>query len=244
MSRIEIIPAIDLIGGHCVRLTKGEYNSEKRYDSSPVEMALAYAECGIKRIHIVDLDGAKLGRPSNLSVLEEIKRKVNIEIEWGGGISSQQTLVEVFESGADYAIIGSVAALKPELMELWLDSELGDKIILGADIKNGKIAVKGWTETAAYDIQELVQRFDSKGLKNVICTDVSKDGMLEGPSFELYKELQQEFPHICFTVSGGVSSMDDIKKLDQMGLRKAIVGKAIYENIISLQDIKLWSLNV
>lgn len=239
---IKIIPAIDIVSGHCVRLTKGDYGTVKQYDVDPVDMAMRYADCGVSRIHLVDLDGAKESRPMNLKTLEKVAGKAGIEIEWGGGISSADALRDVFNAGATQAIIGSVAALKPELFEEWLDRFSGDRMVLGADVKDGKIAVKGWLEDTALTIDALVERFLPKGLKEVICTDISKDGMLQGPSDQLYVRLQESFEDVSFTVSGGISSMDDIIRLDSLGLRKVIVGKAIYENRITLEDITKWSL--
>jgi len=240
---IEIIPAIDLIGGRCVRLTKGDYALRKTYDASPLDMAMRYEDCGVRRVHMVDLDGAKASKPMNLAVLEEIKSRTGIEVEWGGGIKDREALGSVLDAGADYAIIGSVAALKPELFEEWLRSGLGGRMILGADVKDGRIAVKGWLETTSDGVADLVERFRPAGLKNVIVTDISRDGMLQGPSTQLYVDLQEKFEDICFTVSGGISSMDDIRELDALGLRKVIAGKAIYENRITLEDIRLWSQN-
>lgn len=239
---IKIIPAIDIVSGHCVRLTKGDYGTVKQYDVDPVDMAMRYADCGVSRIHLVDLDGAKESKPMNLRTLEKVAGKAGIEIEWGGGISSADALRDVFNAGATQAIIGSVAALKPELFEEWLDRFSGDRMVLGADVKDGKIAVKGWLEDTALTIDALVERFLPKGLKEVICTDISKDGMLQGPSDQLYVRLQESFEDVSFTVSGGISSMDDIIRLDSLGLRKVIVGKAIYENRITLEDITKWSL--
>ena len=240
---IQIIPAIDIISGRCVRLTKGDYAQTKVYDASPVDMACRYADCGVKRIHMVDLDGAKASSPANLATLEKVAYKVNCEIEWGGGIKDSQALQDVLNAGATHAIIGSVAALKPELFEQWLIEKGGSHMILGADIKDGAIAVKGWVESVPVTIEELVKRFRAHGLQEVICTDISKDGMLQGPATELYTKLQSQFADTSFTVSGGISSMDDIKRLNDLALRKVIVGKAIYENRITLEEIEAWSLN-
>jgi len=240
---IEIIPAIDIIEGRCVRLSRGDYDCRKVYDASPVDMAASYADCGVKRIHLVDLDGAKASSPANLATLEKIASRVDVELEWGGGIKSSQALGSVFDAGATCAIVGSVAALHPELFEQWLATFGGEKMILGADVKDGKIAVKGWLETAAMGISDLVGQMLPSGLQQVICTDVSKDGMLCGPAFDLYASLRNEFPTVCFTVSGGISSMADIERLNEQGESKVIVGKAIYENRISLEDIRRWFQN-
>lgn len=239
---IEIIPAIDIIDGKCVRLTKGDYGQKKVYDASPVDMAKSYADCGVKRVHLVDLDGAKAGKPVNLATLEKIAGQVGMEIEWGGGISSSAALSDIFSAGATHAIVGSIAATKPEVFTDWIRA-YGERIILGADIKDGNIAIRGWLETASLKIEDLLKRYEVYGLKETIVTDISRDGMLQGPSFDLYSRLQGEFPHISFTVSGGISSMDDIRELDRRSLRKVIVGKAIYENRISLKDIESWLQN-
>ena len=238
---IAIIPAIDLIGGRCVRLTKGDYAQTKVYDERPLDMALRYADCGVKRIHIVDLDGAKVSEPRNLKVLEELAGRVSLEIEWGGGISSSEALSSVLDAGATCAIIGSVAALKPTLFQEWLRQYGASRMILGADVKDGFIAVKGWQEGTSLSIEALVDQFLPDGLSQVVCTDISKDGMLQGPSTKLYVDLQARYPSVDFTVSGGISSMDDIRALDALGLRKVIAGKAIYENKISLEEIRRWS---
>jgi phosphoribosylformimino-5-aminoimidazole carboxamide ribotide isomerase len=239
---IEIIPAIDLIDGRCVRLTRGDYGQKKVYDGAPVEMAQRYADAGVTRIHLVDLDGAKAGAPCNLRTLEAVAAAVPCELEWGGGISSPEALESVFNAGATHAIIGSIAALQPERFEEWL-SRFGARLILGADVRDGLVAVKGWTSLSQLSVEDLVQRFLPLGLKECIVTDISRDGMLGGPSSALYQRLQEAFPALSFTVSGGISSMDDIRALDAMGLKKVIVGKAIYEERITLKDIALWSQN-
>ena len=239
---IHIIPAIDLIDGRCVRLTQGDYYQKKVYDGSPADVARSYADCGVQRIHLVDLDGAKAGSPQNLKVLEGIASTVSCELEWGGGIGSSEALQAVFDAGATHAIAGSVAALRPEVFESWL-SRYGARMVLGADVRGGRIAVKGWLEEAPLTIEELVQRFLPMGLRECIVTDITRDGMLQGPSSALYRRLQSAFPQLSFTVSGGISSMEDIRQLDEMGLGKVIVGKAIYEERITLKDIALWLQN-
>ena len=235
---IQIIPAIDLIEGRCVRLTRGDYGQKKVYDGAPADLARRYADTGIRRIHLVDLDGAKAGEPRNLKVLEAIASAVDCELEWGGGIAHTEALKSVFQAGATHAIAGSVAALKPELFEEWLGL-FGKAMILGADVRDGRIAVKGWLEQVPVTIDDLVKRFLHLGLKECIVTDISRDGMLEGPSTALYQRLQSAFPELSFTVSGGISSMDDICALDALGLKKVIVGKALYEGRITLKDIAL-----
>ncbi|MBD5328937.1 MAG: 1-(5-phosphoribosyl)-5-[(5-phosphoribosylamino)methylideneamino]imidazole-4-carboxamide isomerase [Bacteroides sp.] len=235
---IQIIPAIDIIGGECVRLSQGDYDRKTVYAASPIEMARLYAGAGVKRLHLVDLDGAKAGAPCNLPVLRDIAAENLLRIEWGGGIKSREGLEAVLNAGADYAIIGSLAVKKPELMEEWLREFGGDRIILGADVRNGKVSVNGWLEDSPLSIENLIDRFLPFGLKEVIVTDISKDGMLSGPSTQLYLDLMKHYPDIIFTVSGGISSMKDIENLNEQGLPRVIVGKAIYEGRISMEEIK------
>ena len=244
MSKIEIIPAIDIIEGRCVRLSQGDYDRRKVYDESPVDMAKRYADCGVKRIHVVDLDGAKSSAPKNLKTLERMVVGSGVEIEWGGGIKSEESLRALFDYGATYAIVGSVAAQQPMLFAEWLAKFGGQRVVLGADVRNGKVSVNGWQEDLAVTIEELIDGFLPMGLSQVICTDITKDGMLQGPSFELYTELQNRYESVDFTVSGGIGSMADIEQLNELNLRKVIIGKAIYENRITLKDIEQWSLNV
>ena len=240
---ISVIPAIDLIDGKCVRLTKGDYNQKKQYDASPVDMALRYQDIGIRRLHVVDLDGAKSSSPKNLHVLEEIAIRTSLEIEWGGGIKSDQALYDAYNAGADYLIIGSVAVTKPDLFARWLDEYGGNRLILGADIHDGRVAINGWLEKSRQTIDALIDRFVPHGLSEVICTDISKDGMLQGPTFDLYARLQEKYPEQDIIVSGGISKMGDIHRLNEMNLRHVIVGKAIYEGRITLEELKLWLQN-
>lgn len=225
-----------------MRLTKGEYSSRKVYDASPYDMARAFEDCGVGRIHIVDLDGAKASKPVNLKVLEEIASHAGIEVEWGGGVSGPEALSMVFNAGASQAIIGSIAALDPGLFGEWLSMHGPSRIVLGADVRGRNVAVKGWLETTSISIDSLLERFIPMGLSQAIVTDISRDGMLQGPDSGFYEALQKEYPQVDFTVSGGISSMEDIRALDSAGLRKVIVGKAIYENRISLEEIREWSL--
>lgn len=239
---INIIPAIDLIDGKCVRLTKGDYNQKKEYSASPLDMALRYQDVGIQRLHLVDLDGAKSSSPKNLHILEEIATRTSLDIEWGGGIKSDEALRDAFNAGANHLIIGSVAASQPERFAQWLDVYGGNRLILGADVSDGRVAINGWLEKSETTIEELIDRFRSHGLREVICTDITKDGMLQGPSFELYARLQDVYPEQDIIVSGGISSIDDIFKLDEMKLRHVIVGKAIYEGRIVLEDIEKFTI--
>ena len=240
---IQIIPAIDIIGGRCVRLTQGDYGRKKVYDEDPADMVRRYCDCGVQRIHVVDLDGAKVSAPCNLDLLERLSRVSTVPIEWGGGISGDEALQRVFDAGAGMAIIGTLAALQPETFIGWLQRYGGGRVILGADLNGDAVAVKGWQQTVPIGIDALLERFIPEGLQEVICTDIRRDGMLQGPANGLYTSLQHRFPALSFTVSGGISGMEDIRTLDAAGLRKVIVGKAIYEGRITLEDIKLWSQN-
>lgn len=229
-----IIPAIDLIGGRCVRLSQGDYDKTTHYDASPLEMVQTYVGLGYRRIHMVDLDGAKAARPLNLDVLRAAAAVDGAEIEWGGGIKTREALDAVFDAGARYAVVGSVAAKQPALFAEWLDRFGPGRMVLGADVRGERIAVSGWLEETAQTIDSLIDLFTPYGLTQVICTDISRDGMLAGPNEELYVRLQQKYPGIAFTVSGGVSSWSDIHSLEARGLSRVIVGKAIYEGKIKL----------
>ena len=240
---INIIPAIDLIDGKCVRLTKGDYNQKKQYDASPLDMALRYQDIGIRRMHLVDLDGAKSSSPKNLHVLEQIATHTSLDIEWGGGIKSDDALRDAFNAGANHLIIGSVAVSYPELFARWLDEYGGHRLVLGADVNNGRVAINGWLEESEQTIENLIDCFVPHGLREVICTDIAKDGMLQGPTFDLYARLQATYPEQDIIVSGGISKMDDILRLDEMNLRHVIVGKAIYEGRITLNELSQWSQN-
>lgn len=235
---IEIIPAIDLIDGKCVRLSQGDYDRCTDYGTSPVDMAKMFLDNGLRRIHVVDLDGAKASSPRNLHVLEKIARLNGVEVEWGGGIKTDRSLTDVFNAGGTYAIIGSVAVRQPELMSRWLDTYGGERLVLGADVRDGKVAVSGWLEDTADTIDSLIDRFKPHGLSQAICTDISKDGMLSGPAFGLYTDLSEKYPEIIFTVSGGISSVDDIIHLDELGLKRVITGKALYEKRITLDELR------
>ncbi len=240
MSRIEIIPAIDIIGGQCVRLSQGDYARQTTYDASPVDMARRYADIGVRRLHVVDLDGAKASHPVNLRVLEQLAVVDGIDVEWGGGIKSSEALVDVFSAGAMYAVVGSVAARQPELFAEWLEQFGTDRMVLGADISNGKIATHGWLKTEDKSVDNLIDLFVPNGLSQAIVTEISRDGMLSGPATPLYVGLQKKYPEVVFTVSGGIGSEQDIIDLDREGLHRVIVGKAIYENKIPLKFIEEW----
>ncbi|MGL5690162.1 MAG: 1-(5-phosphoribosyl)-5-[(5-phosphoribosylamino)methylideneamino]imidazole-4-carboxamide isomerase [Bacteroidales bacterium] len=235
---IEIIPAIDIIEGKCVRLTKGDYDRQVIYRKSPVEMAKYFQDLGIERLHVVDLDGAKSKNPQNIGVLEKICNSTELNVEFGGGIKNEQALKDIFNAGAKWGIVGSIAALEPELFTDWLKI-YKERLILGADIESGLVAVNGWLEKSDLTIDDLINQFIPWGVHDIICTEISKDGMLEGPDFDLYTRLQSKFPEQKIIVSGGVSSNADILKLEELGLKSVIIGKAIYENKIDLETL-LW----
>lgn len=235
--KIEIIPAIDLIGGECVRLSQGDYDRKTSYYKDPLEVALKYVAAGIRRLHLVDLDGAKASKPMNLDVLRRITEKTQLEVQYGGGIKSSESLEKVFKAGAKRAICGSIAVKQPELFAAWLERFGPERIILGADAREGKVAINGWLEDSVVGVEELIEQFEGAGLSQVICTDISKDGMLAGPSTALYTTLQERFGGMDITVSGGISSWADIEELDRLGLRSVIVGKAIYEGRITFAQL-------
>lgn len=234
---IDIIPAIDIIEGKCVRLSKGDYNTKKIYNENPVEVAKQFQDAGLERLHLVDLDGAKAGAVKNWNVLEKIAVKTDMKIDFSGGIKSDEDIRIVFESGATFASIGSVAVKQPKTFESWIDKFGSEKIILGADVKDEKIAVKGWTETTDVSIWDFLSEKSKLGIKNVFCTDISKDGMQSGPGIELYKKIVSEFKNINLIASGGVATIDDIHRCEEVGCSGVIIGKAIYEGDISLNEL-------
>lgn len=232
-----IIPAIDIIDGKCVRLTEGDYSQKKVYNENPLEVALQFEDAGLKRLHLVDLDGAKAGAVKNWKVLEQLTSKTSLIIDFGGGIKKEEDLTVVFNSGAAYATIGSLAVKQENVFIEWLKKYGADKFLLGADVKDEKIAVSGWLETTDVWIYDFIEKYIRLGIQQLFCTDVSKDGKLEGPSLDLYKQVLQKFPSLHFIASGGVSSMSDLEVLREAGCSGAIVGKAIYENRISLKEL-------
>lgn len=237
--RIEIIPAIDIIDGKCVRLSQGDYNAKTVYDASPVDMVKRFVDHGFTRIHAVDLDGAKAGRPCNLSVLEKMaSASDDARIEWGGGIKTDDDMRDCVNAGCSFAVIGSVAAKQPELFDKWLERYGNGMMVLGADLRDGKVAVSGWLGDTDITIDDIVKRFLPGGLTQAIVTDISRDGMLQGPSFDLYTDIQAKYPDVDFTVSGGISSLADVEKCAELGLRRVIVGKALYEGHVSLKELE------
>ena len=235
---IEIIPAMDLIGGSCVRLSQGDYARRTTYDRDPLDAALRFEEAGLRRLHMVDLDGAKAQCPANLKVLERVAARTRLEIQYGGGIKSRTALRDVFAAGAARAVCGSIAVREPLRFTEWLAEFGGRRLILGADLRDGRIAIAGWLETAPLGASELIGRFRAQGLRQVICTDIARDGMLCGPATSFYADLQAEFPEVEITVSGGIGTTDDLAALDRAGLRSVIVGKALYEGRIPLNDLR------
>lgn len=235
---MRIIPAIDIIGGKCVRLSQGEYDSKKVYHENPLDVARMFEDNGIKYLHLVDLDGAKAKHVVNLKVLEDIVSKTRLIVDFGGGIKSDEDIKAVFENGAAQVTVGSLAVSNPEKMKQWLSEYGSEKIILGADAKDGKIAISGWQTISTQSLTEFIGSYATKGVEYVVCTDISKDGMLQGSSIELYRQLRHDFPKLRFVASGGVTSISELSVLEEIGMDGAIIGKAIYEGKISLTDLK------
>jgi len=234
---MQIIPAIDIIDGKCVRLTHGDYSQKKIYNENPLEVAKEFEDAGLLRLHLVDLDGAKSGMVKNWKVLESIAGKTGLIIDFGGGIKTDKDVQIVFESGADLATVGSIAVKEEEVFNQWLAHFGADRFLLGADVKDEKLTVSGWLEQTDIWIYDFLEQYTAKGVKQVFCTDVSKDGALEGPSTALYKSIVEKFPALHFIASGGVSCMDDVYQLQEVGCKGVIIGKAIYEGRVSLKEL-------
>lgn len=237
---IELIPAIDIIGGECVRLTKGDYDRKTVYGSSPVEMAKRFEKVGFKRLHVVDLDGAKSKHIVNVDTLKAITTETSLVVDFGGGIKTDDDIEKAFSHGASMVTVGSVAITNKELFAGWLEKYGADKIILGADVRHGKISINGWKEDSAEDLLPFLKYYIDKGVKNVLCTEISKDGTLAGPATLLYKEIMAAYPHINLIASGGVSCIDDIKALNDAGIPATVFGKAIYEGKIDIDELWHW----
>lgn len=235
---IQIIPAIDLIDGKCVRLTQGDYARKKIYNENPLDVARSFEDAGIQRLHLVDLDGAREKRIINYKVLESIATHTGLSIDFGGGLQSDEDLRIAFDSGAAQVTGGSIAVKAPEVFLSWLEKFGNERIILGADARDGKIAVSGWQETTGISLFTFLEDYTAKGIRYTISTDVAKDGLLQGPSTELYQQIGEKFPELSLIASGGISTMADIQTLNALGIYGVIVGKAIYENRISLQEIE------
>jgi len=238
MGKIDIIPAIDIIDGKCVRLSQGDYASQIIYNEDPLEVAKEFEDNGIIRLHLVDLDGAKAGKIINYKVLERIANKTNLVIDFGGGLKSSDDLRVAFESGAQMVTGGSIAVKKPQEFESWIERYGSEKIILGADAKDNKIAVTGWLEETDQELIPFIQDYKQKGIEKVICTDISKDGMLQGPATDLYKEILVAMPDLYLVASGGVSNIADIEALAEAQVPAVIFGKAIYEGKINMKELK------
>ncbi len=235
---MEIIPAIDIIDGKCVRLTQGDYAQKKIYNEHPLEAAKQFEDAGLRRLHLVDLDGAKAGQVKNWKVLETLAGKTAMIIDFGGGIKKEQDVHIVFNSGAALATVGSIAIKNEEELLRWFRIFGADKFLIGADVKNEKIAIGGWIETTDIWIYDFIEKYIQHGVKQLFCTDVSKDGKLEGPATELYRSITSKFPELHFIASGGVSSMQDLDALRQAGCKGVIIGKAIYEGRLRIGDLK------
>ncbi|MBV6641491.1 MAG: 1-(5-phosphoribosyl)-5-[(5-phosphoribosylamino)methylideneamino]imidazole-4-carboxamide isomerase [Cyclobacteriaceae bacterium] len=234
---MQIIPAIDLIDGKCVRLTKGDYNAVKEYNSDPLEVARQFEGAGIKRLHLVDLDGAKASHVVNIDVLRNICQNTGLQVDFGGGVKSEEDLQKVFDAGAQQVTAGSIAAKDPDKVKQWIADHGSDRIILGADVLGGKVMVSGWQKSSGLSLFEFLADYHDAGARWVICTDISKDGVMEGPSFELYREIVAQFPDINLIASGGVTTMADLESLREDNLYGAIIGKAYYEGKLSLQQL-------
>lgn len=235
---MEIIPAIDIIDGKCVRLTHGDYAQKKIYNEHPLEVARQFEDAGLQRLHLVDLDGAKEGKVKNWKVLETLVGKTSLVIDFGGGIKTEKDVQIVFESGAALATVGSIAVKEKQTFLQWLKNFGADKFLLGADVKAEKLTVTGWTEQTDIWIYDFIEDYTQQGVQQIFCTDVAKDGALEGPSTELYKSIIQKFPTLHFIASGGVSKIDDVHTLQEIGCKGVIIGKAIYEGRIKLSELK------
>lgn len=234
---LQPIPAIDIIEGKCVRLSKGDYAAKKIYDEKPLDLAKRFEDLGFKRLHVVDLDGAKSSHIVNCKTLDAIASKTNLLIDFGGGIKSDDDIKAVFDYGATFATIGSIAVKEPERFENWMNLYGNDRLILGADVKNGVISINGWKEDSNITLFDFLSQYINKGINNVLCTDISKDGMLAGTSLQLYKDILKKFPTCALIASGGVSGIGDLIDLDEAGIPYAVFGKAIYEGKIDLAEV-------
>jgi phosphoribosylformimino-5-aminoimidazole carboxamide ribotide isomerase len=235
---IKVIPAIDIIDGKCVRLTKGNFDSQKIYNENPLKTAKEFEEAGIKRIHLVDLDGAKQGNIVNRHILEEIASNTGLIIDFGGGIKSEENLKIAFDCGAAKVTVGSIAVNDRYKVTCWLAQYGSDRIIIGADVKDNMIAINAWQKITQLNVISFIEEYYKTGARQIICTDISKDGLLKGPAFDLYKTIKGNFPKIDLTASGGISSIMDIQKLDKLKIDNVIIGKALYENRIEIEELK------
>ena len=237
---IELIPAIDIINGQCVRLTKGDYEQKKIYNNNPAEVAREFERLGFKRLHVVDLDGAKSKHIVNDAVLKSITSSTNLIVDFGGGIKTEADIEKAFAAGAAMVTVGSIAVTQPELFMQWLEKYGAERMILGADVRNGKISINGWKEDSGEALLPFMKKYIDAGVRNVLCTEISKDGTLAGPAIDLYKEMMATYPELHLIASGGVSSIDDIKALEAAGIPAVVFGKAIYEGKINLKELWDW----
>ena len=235
---IELIPAIDIIDGKCVRLSQGDYDTQKVYNESPLEVAKEFEANGICRLHVVDLDGAKSSHIVNYKVLDQIAGHTSLTIDFGGGIKTDEDLTIAFEYGAQMVTLGSIAVKNPDLFKSWLHKYGAERIILGADVKDNRISVNGWKEESQQELLPFLDGYTQEGIRKVLCTDISRDGVLQGPSIDLYKQIMAQFPDMHLIASGGVSGLDDIIRLDEAGIPAVVFGKALYEGRITLKDLK------
>jgi phosphoribosylformimino-5-aminoimidazole carboxamide ribotide isomerase len=237
---IELIPAIDIINGQCVRLTKGDYDQKTVYSNSPAEVAKEFEQLGFQRLHVVDLDGAKSKHIVNSAVLSQITTETSLTTDFGGGIKTDEDIEKAFAAGASMVTVGSIAVTQPELFIGWLRKYGAERMILGADVRNGKISINGWKEDSEEDLLPFLQKYIEAGVKTVLCTEISKDGTLQGPAIELYKRVMEKYPQLHLIASGGVACMDDIKALEAAGIPAVVFGKAIYEGRIDLKELMDW----
>ena len=237
---IELIPAIDIIDGQCVRLTKGDYDQKTVYRDSPAEVAREFEQIGFKRLHVVDLDGAKSKHIINSKVLHRIATETSLTVDFGGGIKTDEDIETAFENGASMVTVGSIAVTEPERFLSWVEKYGAERLILGADVRKGKISINGWKEDSTEDLLPFLHRYVDAGVRNVLCTEISKDGTLAGPAIELYERVMKAYPKLHLIASGGVSNMDDIKALDAAGIPAVVFGKAIYEGRINLKELWDW----
>ena len=236
---IELIPAIDLINGKCVRLTKGDYEQKIIYHENPVEVAIEFERLGFERLHVVDLDGAKSQHIVNIDVLREITNKTSLKVDFGGGIKTNDDIEKAFDNGASMVTVGSIAVKQPDLFLAWLNEYGAERMILGADVRNGMISVNGWKEDSTEQLLPFLRKYIIKGVKNVLCTEISKDGTLAGPAIALYQEIMKEYPTLHLIASGGVSSNEDIVALEQAGIPAVVFGKAFYEGKIDIGKLNI-----
>ena len=234
---IELVPAIDIIDGKCVRLSQGDYDTQKVYNENPLEVAKEFEANGIRRLHVVDLDGAKSSHIVNYKVLDQLAGHTSLTIDFGGGIKTDEDLTIAFEYGAQMVTLGSIAVKNPDLFKSWLHKYGAEKIILGADVKDNRISVNGWKEESQQELLPFLDGYTQEGIRKVLCTDISRDGMLQGPSIDLYKQIMGQFPDMHLIASGGVSGLDDIIRLDEAGIPAVVFGKALYEGRITLKDL-------